>query len=101
MKSHEEGCTFSPEKSKKEVLNLLPTYEKAGESDIETPCISLLTSLYDKYPDVMTKVLLKESPKLFSISEENLFSNKKKINKKGNVDCGQLKIDRFFKPSNN
>ena len=80
---------------------MLPTYEKAGESDIETPCISLLTSLYDKYPDVMTKVLLKESPKLFSISEENLFSNKKKINKKGNVDCGQLKIDRFFKPSNN
>lgn len=98
--AHEGNCMFSPRKSNAEVLELLPHYDKSGENDIETPCTSLITSLYLTHPDLISKVLLKK-PHLETICEEMPWSLQKvKKFKKPKLEKSQKTLESYFKTIN-
>lgn len=97
---HESSCIFSPQACKAEILELLPTYEKTGENDIDTPVISLVTSLYSKHPDVISRLLLKQGT-LEQVNEEPGSTLKKPYKMfKTRVDSNQMTMDRFLKFTN-
>jgi hypothetical protein len=61
LETHEALCTFSPSRAEKKILDLLPKYSKDEEENF-TPCISLITTLYQDFPK-LAKRILSDSPK--------------------------------------
>lgn len=57
LDKHEYHCPFSPLKTEKKILKMLPKYDK-GE-DNGTPMVSLITKLFPTYPE-LTKMLIKD-----------------------------------------
>ena len=102
---HEEKCPFNPKNCKAEILDLLPKYDKNGEDDIETPCISLITKLYTEHPNIISEILKRDSTLKATKDEEystcKIFK-KHKQNKKSKSICSgsQTKIEKYLKYEN-
>ena len=86
---HENECVFSPLKTEKKVLELLPEYEK-GE-DNETPTIWLVTKLFEMDPKLTEKILRIDKVKK---------SGESKIVHDTGLPFKQKKIDDFLNGDN-
>lgn len=93
LDNHESNCTFSPEKCKKEILDKLPVYEKSGDEDLDTPCVSLATMLFRNHKALMENIIMNGE-----IGKEDKVSTHKKKNawRRAFHSIGQKKIENFF-----
>jgi Zinc finger, C3HC4 type (RING finger) len=92
LEKHEESCNFSPEKTDNKILELLPKYEKSGDTDLDTPDINLISILYSTHKDIISKVLLAK--------DEDLNWHKKSSEKLKKDKKIQMSIKSFLKTVN-
>ena len=89
IEKHESECIFSPLKTEKKVLELLPKYEKTEDND--TPTVWLVTKLFEINKELTERILRSENTKK---------SEKIKIIDSSGLPFKQKKIDDFLNKDN-